>query len=171
MKRALKIEITIMKIILSTLFIVSFVSLNAQQVYDFRLEDIHGNQQSYTALKGDKITLIDFWATWCKPCVNSIPKLITLSETYDSTQVAFIGISIDSPRNLAKVKPFVETLGISYPILLDVNQEIYRDLNIAVIPTLIMIDSKNEIIYIHEGFLPGDEELIKEEIDNYLHHD
>ncbi|MBA7514650.1 Thiol-disulfide oxidoreductase ResA [subsurface metagenome] len=66
--------------------------LKAQKVYDFQLETPDGQLKTYTELRGSKITVIDFWATWCKPCVNSIPKLVELSETYPEEEVVFIGI-------------------------------------------------------------------------------
>ena len=84
------------------------LSLNGQYVYDFQLEDTEGAWLAYSDIKGEKLTIIDFWATWCKPCVNSIPKLVELSESYPESDVVFIGISIDSPRNMAKVKPFMQ---------------------------------------------------------------
>ena len=159
-----------MRKFLCLLFLVVPLYGFGQDVDNFRLEDINGKSISFDELKGEKLTLLDFWATWCKPCVSSIPKLIALAGEYDSTQVSLVGINIDSPRNLSKVKPFVESLGVNYPILLDINQEVYRDLNITAIPTLLLVNEDNDIIFIHEGFLPGDEISIQEEINKYLNH-
>lgn len=150
------------------LIIVTFRS-EAQTIYDFQLESSEGKTVSYNELRGQNVTVIDFWATWCKPCVNSIPKLVELSKSYDPKEVSFIGISIDSPRNLSKVKPFTETVGITYPILLDTDQQIMQDLNVTVIPTLIIANYEGEILYMHEGFAPGDEVLLKAEIDHIIH--
>lgn len=142
---------------------------NAQEIYPFELENTYGELVSYEEIKGSKLTIIDFWATWCKPCVNSIPKLVSLSESFNSEEVAFIGISIDSPRNLAKVKPFIESKGVSYPVLLDMNQELMREYNVTSIPTLLIINADNEIVSVHEGFAPGDEDKLMEEINALLH--
>ena len=141
---------------------------NAQKVYDFQLENTEGQVVKYSEISGEKLTVIDFWATWCKPCVNSIPKLVELSDAYSDKGVKFIGISIDSPRNVSKIKPFTKSVGINYPVLLDLDQEVLRDLNVAVIPTLLVIDENNDVVYIHEGFAPGDESEIKNEIDHLL---
>ena len=143
--------------------------INAQNLYDFRLETPEGKIVNYSEIKGRNVTVIDFWATWCKPCVNSIPRLVELSKSYDPEKVSFIGISIDSPRNLSKVKPFTETVGINYPVLLDTDQQLMHELNVTVIPTLIIANTEDEIIYIHEGFAPGDELIIKEEIDRIVY--
>ena len=105
------------------IIILSFLPprLTAQKIYDFQLETPIGKTTSYHENKGEVLTVIDFWATWCKPCVNSIPKLVALSQNYNPEVVSFIGISIDSPRNLSKVKPFADAVGISYPVLLNTN--------------------------------------------------
>jgi thiol-disulfide isomerase/thioredoxin len=153
------------------LFIISTCcafSVKAQTIYDFRLENTEGKKVSYTEIQGKNVTVIDFWATWCKPCINSIPKLVELSRSYNPEEVSFIGISIDSPRNLSKVKPFTETVGIGYPVLMDTDQQLMQDLNVTVIPTLLIADAEGEIVYMHEGFAPGDEVLIKEEIDRII---
>jgi thiol-disulfide isomerase/thioredoxin len=113
--------------------------------------------------------VIDFWATWCKPCVNSIPKLVELYDSYDKEEVAFIGISIDSPRNLAKVKPFMQSMGVNYPVLLDMNQEVMRDMNLTSVPALLIVNADDEIVSFHEGFAPGDEDKIKKEIDAFVY--
>ena len=141
----------------------------AQTVYDFQLETTGGKTISYNEIKGQNVTVIDFWATWCKPCVNSIPKLVELAKQYNPEVVSFIGVSIDSPRNLSKVKPFTETVGITYPVLLDTDQQLMKDLNVTAIPTLIIANSDSEIVFVHEGFAPGDEVLLKEELDQIIH--
>lgn len=145
------------------------IESKAQEIYPFELENTNGELVSYEEIKGNKVTIIDFWATWCKPCVNSIPKLVGIYESFDSEEVAFIGISIDSPRNLAKVKPFVESKGVTYPILLDMNQELMREYNVTSIPTLLIVNADNEIVSIHEGFAPGDEDKLVEEINALLY--
>ena len=95
-------------------------------VQDFTLNDTENEPVSYSDLKGDKLTVIDFWATWCQPCVSSIPKLVEIRSDYMDKGVAFIGISVDSPRNLSKVKPFSHSLGIDYPVLLDLLVEPFK---------------------------------------------
>jgi peroxiredoxin len=94
--------------------------------------------------------------------------MVELSEAYKDQGVGFIGISVDSPRNLSKVKPFARTMGIRYPILLDSSGELMGELNVTAVPTLFIIDSDYRILYMHEGFNAGDELTIKEEIDKHL---
>lgn len=140
----------------------------AEEVNDFRLKDLNNKIVSFEDLKGDKLTVLDFWATWCKPCVKSVPELIELYEKFKSRGVEFIGINIDSPRNKSKVKPFVRSLGIKYPVLLDTNNELMSDLGITAIPTLLIVDKKGKVLVRHEGFKSGEEKLIGEELKKAL---
>jgi len=153
-----------------TVFLGGFLVTNllAGKIDDFTLKDMDNKRVSFSELKGEKITILDFWATWCKPCARAIPKLVSLYEAYKDSGVQVIGISVDSPRNQAKVKPYVNSVGITYPILLDSNSELMSELQVTVLPTILIIDDQNEISFIHRGYRPGDEIFLKEEIDKLI---
>lgn len=142
--------------------------LHAQAVLDIETKDINGNTSSISEVAEGELIVLDFWATWCSPCVKSIPKLVELSTKYDVEKVSFVGINEDSPRNTNKVKPFVQSLGISYPVLLDPNQEIMTELMVNSYPTLMVINTNGKVLFTHEGYSSGDEYLIEEEIDKLL---
>ena len=144
------------------------LGLRAQTIYNFNLENTDNQTVFYNDLKGGKLTVIDFWATWCKPCLNAMPKLNMLADTFGNKGVQFVGISVDGPRNWSKVKPFIQSMGIGYPVLIDKDGELMRDLNINAIPTLLIADGKNEIVYLHEGFNLGDEKIIRSELNKLL---
>jgi thiol-disulfide isomerase/thioredoxin len=143
-------------------------NLLAGKIDDFTLKDLNNKRVSFSEVKGEKLTMIDFWATWCKPCARAIPELIILYEAYKDSGIQVIGISVDSPRNQAKVRPFVNSKGITYPILLDSNSELMSELQVSVLPTLLIIDDQDEIVFIHRGYRPGDEIILKKEIDKWL---
>jgi peroxiredoxin len=156
--------------IVSLLMLILFSSPVYPQgkVYDFSLKDTENKTVSLSEISGKSLTVIDFWATWCQPCIRSMPRMVELSEAYKDQGVGFIGISVDSPRNLSKVKPFARSMGIRYPILLDSNGELMGELNVTAVPTLFIIDVDYRILYMHEGFNAGDEVIIQEEIDKHL---
>ena len=139
-----------------------------QIIMDFKLKNVNNRLTSYSEVKGEKLTVIDFWATWCKPCIQAIPKLNKINEDFKQRGVRLIGINVDSPRNAAKVKPFAKTYKIAYSILRDPNSEVATDLNVSVFPTLYIINTNNEIVFSHEGFRPGDEILIRSELERLL---
>lgn len=141
--------------------------VNAQEPY-FRLKDLSNQWKEYGDLEGSNLTVIDFWATWCQPCVQSIPHLNEMALQYAGRGVAFIGVSIDGPRNQSKIAPFIQSMGVSYPILRDINSELMSELNVTAVPTLLIYDSSGELLYMHEGFRPGDEILIGQEIESFL---
>jgi peroxiredoxin len=134
------------------------------EVPNFRLKNLDERTVSYNQVKGENLTVIDFWATWCKPCVKSIPEFVKMDEEFDDTQVQFIGISIDGPRNKAKVKPFIKSLGVEYPVLRDSDSSVMGRLGVRAVPSLLIVNSDNEIIYFHDGYKSGEEVEIKNKI-------
>jgi thiol-disulfide isomerase/thioredoxin len=146
----------------------SYYGLTAQNVSNFEYKDLENNSRSFNELKGEKLTLIDFWATWCKPCNKAIPELNKIYDLYKGKGVEIIGINCDGPRSISKVAPLSKSLQIQYPVLLDINSELKSELNILVFPTLIMVNSKGKIVWIHEGFVSGDTEIIISEIEKQL---
>jgi len=144
------------------------VNISWSQDPIFRLRDLDNAWQEYSDLKGTQLTVIDFWATWCQPCVRSIPLLSELEKEYRDRGVSFIGVSIDGPRNQAKIKPFIQSMGVEYPIIRDMDSELMSDLSVTAVPTLILYDARGEQIFFHEGFRPGDEEIIRDHIEKHL---
>ena len=129
---------------------------------------MHGKSVNIDALKGEKLTVLDFWATWCRPCINSIPALVKLSEKFQEKGVRFIGINADSPRNRSKVKPFVSSVGITYPVLLDSDQKLQSDFFINGFPTLLVLDGEGKVLFTHVGYIQGDEKIIEDTINKLL---
>ncbi len=145
-----------------------FISPLSSKIGNFRLNDVENKSVSYAEVKGKKVTVIDFWATWCKPCVRSIPKLVKLHEQYKAQGVQFIGINVDGTRNLPKVKPMAHSLGITYPVLLDVNSQVMTDLKVTQMPTILVVNERDEIVAFHQGYRPGEEEVLEKEIKKLL---
>ncbi|MEZ5041389.1 MAG: TlpA disulfide reductase family protein [Saprospiraceae bacterium] len=105
-----------------------------------------------------KLTIISLWASWCAPCKK---ELDAIAEVYEDWQAAYnvelIAITIDTQRQLAKVKPIVESKGWPFLILSDANNNLKNILNYQTIPQTYLVDMNGQIIYSHNGYLPGDE--------------
>lgn len=158
-----------MKKLISASLFLCFVLASHAQIPDFELQSANDNSYyNLKNLKGENLTVIDFWATWCKPCISALPKLNKLSEEFNDKGVNFIGISTDGPRNQSKVRPFINTHGIKYPVLRDPNSKLMDDVNATVLPTLLIYDKNEKLVYFHEGFSPGTELEIKAEIEKLL---
>jgi cytochrome c biogenesis protein CcmG/thiol:disulfide interchange protein DsbE len=135
---------------------------------DFRLRDLDNQWKEYSDLKGEELTIIDFWATWCQPCVRSIPLLSEIAQEFETQGVNFIGVSIDGPRNQSKIKPFMQSMGVNYPVIRDMDTELMSDLGVTAVPTLLIYDSNGDLVFFHEGFRPGDEDVVRTHIKEHL---
>lgn len=134
----------------------------------FRLQNLDHRWTTYRDIEGEQLTMLDFWATWCQPCLRSIPELNEIYNAYAERGVSLVGISVDGPRNQSKIKPFVSSMGVDYPILRDVNSELMSELNVTKVPTLLVFNAEGELVFLHEGFRPGDGELLRGELDKLL---
>ena len=115
-----------------------------------------------TLSNGGKPFIIDFFATWCKPCNR---ELDAISEVYDEwreeTGVRLIAVSIDQAQNVHKVKPLVDNHGWEYDVLIDANGDFKRALGIQMIPYVLIVDGQGNIAYKHNGYTDGaEQELI-----------
>ena len=140
----------------------------AQTVQNFQLKNLENQTRSFADLKGEKLTLLDFWASWCKPCLKAIPELNKIYAEYKSKGVEIIGINCDGPRSMAKVAPLSQSLQIKYPVLLDINSEVMNNLGLLAFPTLLLVNSEGSIVWTHEGYVTGDAEIIISEIEKNL---
>jgi len=142
--------------------------VSAQQLPEFSIKDIKNSFRTFDDLKGEKLTLFDFWATWCKPCRKAIPELNKIYAEYKNKGIEVVGVNCDGPRSQAKVAPMARSLQIKYPVLLDINSDLMNEMNLANFPTLIAVNNEGEVVYVHEGFALGDEVEIRNAIDDLI---
>jgi len=120
---------------------------------DFSLADLRGEITPISKWRG-KILIINFWATWCPPCLKEIPDFIALQNEYADKNVQFIGIAIDTSELVADYLTFID---INYPILMAEveGQQLAKQLGNVVnaVPFTIVVNANNEIIYRHPGEL------------------
>jgi thiol-disulfide isomerase/thioredoxin len=112
----------------------------------------------------DKITILSFWATWCKPCKLELDNFADLYPDWqDDYDVEIIAITIDDARQLRKVKPMVDTKQWEYTVLSDINRDLHKALGGVDIPYTVVLKG-GEILYTHSGYKLGDEEELEEKI-------
>jgi thiol-disulfide isomerase/thioredoxin len=109
---------------------------------DFTLKTLDDQEITLSNLKG-KVVLLDFWATWCGPCRESIPHLIQLYKTYQENGFEMIGISLDKGDETS-VRNFAKSMDIPYPIVM-APEEVARNYRVTSIPTTFLIDKGGKI--------------------------
>lgn len=118
-----------------------------------------------TLSNNGKPIIIDFFATWCKPCNRELTAINEVYEDWqEETGVKLIAVSIDQAQNINKVKPLVDNHGWPFEVLLDPNSDFKRALGIQMIPYTLIVDGKGNIVYKHNGYTDGAEEELIEKV-------
>jgi len=108
----------------------------------FTLRDLSGREVSLSDFRG-RVVLLDFWATWCPPCLLSIPHLNTLYESYKGKGLEILGINLDQGDTDA-LFAFAERMNITYPILIG-TPEVIQQYGVNPIPTGFLIDRRGNL--------------------------
>ncbi len=146
--------------------LISFTATSQALMPSANLKTLDGSTVNIQDYVGQgKITVVNFWATWCTPCKK---ELDAIAEYYPDWQedydVEFLAITIDNARGLAKVPATVTSKGWEYTILSDANEELKRALNFQTIPQTFILDKEGKIVWDHNGYTPGDEYELEDQI-------
>ncbi len=136
----------------------------------FELKTLDGQNYSLKDDLGKSVIMLDFWATWCKPCLRELPHINKLYNEYKDKGLKAYAISVDDASSKSRVKPTLKRYHFTIPVLLDTSSSVIRKYNPNKnVPFLVLIDREGEIIRTFNGYKPGDEKLVekllKEELD------
>ena len=112
--------------------------------------------------------LVNFWATWCGPCKKEMIHLDRFSRQYKKNNFSVLSISIDTQRSLSEVKRYVRSKKYDFEVFIDPNQQIFKKLNGNIMPTNLLIDKNGQVVWMHYGYMPGDEVVMEQEISRLL---
>ena len=136
---------------------------------DFAARDVEGKTLRLSDYLGKKAILLDFWSTYCEPCLAEMPHLIKLYEAQKDKGFVVIAVAMDGPETVADVPMFAKRNGMIFPVVLDEDSHvvsIYNPKKIA--PLSVLIDKKGKIFRVREGYNPGDEKLVEADVAKVL---
>ena len=133
----------------------------------FSARDINGtiiNTDDYLG----KVVMLNFWATWCGPCLAEMPHLQKIQDKYKDDLV-LISINVDEARNKSKVKPLIKSRGYTFIVVYDSSRTLTAALNPQMtLPYNIIIGTDGNIVWQEAGYHPGKEEAIKKILDSII---
>lgn len=117
---------------------------------DFRLTDLNGKSVDLQkVIRDHKVTLVNFWATWCPPCRAEIPELIKFYRKYSGKTLEIIAVNLqESSQN---VRNFTKANGMNFPVLTDTSGKVGELYQVSAIPTTFFVDQNGKIFYRIEG--------------------
>jgi peroxiredoxin len=125
---------------------------NGSLANDFALENLKGEQVRLSDLRG-KVVVVNFWATWCIPCVEEMPSF----QEYQQQFPDFVMLGIDEQEGADQVRAFLEGQGIDYQILLDYNAKVGGSYKVFMLPSTFFIDKEGMIRFRHYGIMTPDQ--------------
>ena len=129
---------------------------------NFRAKDMNGQPVVLEDLLGKGPILIDFWATWCKPCLKEMPYIQRLHEEFEDEGLKVLAVTIDSPKTQSRVKPKVKGKKFTFTVVMDPSQDVFRRMQgKGSVPYVVVLDPEGMIRYRHTGYRPGDEKELR----------
>lgn len=131
-----------------SLFMGSSAFLSSGEAPDFTLNDMEGKPVQLSALRGEPV-VVNFWATWCGPCKAEMPALDAWAA--DNPEVPLLGVSVDRNIPPGRLRRFVESTGLSYPILHDRDGSVADAWHVDTLPTTVVVTADGHIGSHHVG--------------------
>lgn len=133
----------------------------------FVVRNLEGGEVSFDAFR-DKIVLLDFWATWCQPCVDDLPRLTSLHERYAGDGLVVLSVSIDEGGGAArKVRRMVKRRDARHPVYLDdADPPAWESYRVRVVPAQFLLDAEGRIVAQWSGKI--DLDVVEAEITRLL---
>jgi thiol-disulfide isomerase/thioredoxin len=118
----------------------------AESVPKISLKDLSGQTQKLSALRG-KVIVLNFWATWCEPCQEELPRLSRLSQSYAGKNVQFVAVCIDAAKDRDKVEPLLRRLNVDLDVWTGADLDTLEKFGLGnVVPGTMVIDETGQVV-------------------------
>ena len=124
---------------------------------DFTLPDLSGHATALSSYRGQKVMLLDFWATWCPPCRMTMPGLQKLEEDFKGRGLEILSINQGEAGD--EVRHFIDHKKYTFHVVLDQNQAVGAKYGVKGIPTLVLVDKKGVVRRISVGYSKNEDDL------------
>lgn len=148
--------------VLAGLFVFAAASAPAAEskAPNFVLPNLDGEEVSLFEALSRGPVIVDFWATWCKPCVKAFPDLQEILDDYRECGLEVFAISIDGPRSSSRVKSLIASKGNTFEVLLDPAQKVAKKFHVTSVPRTVLVDTDGTIAYAVTGYRPTNHEQL-----------
>ena len=132
---------------------------------DFTLRGADGHNVRLDELRG-QVVLVNFWATWCGPCREEMPRLESLYEKYRKSGFVLLGVNVDDDPNAALST--AAKLKVSFPVLLDTDKKVSKLYDLNTMPSTVVIDCDGKMRFLYRGYCAGTEADYEQQIRGLL---
>lgn len=128
---------------------------------DFALRTFGGHNVRLSEFRGN-VVVISFWATWCGPCQQELPRLKDLHERYERAGLVTLGINLDD--DFGRARDMGQRLAIDFSLLFDQTRDVARLYQVDAMPMTVLIDREGRVRHVHEVFRADEGPLYLEQI-------
>jgi cytochrome c biogenesis protein CcmG/thiol:disulfide interchange protein DsbE len=135
---------------------------------DFKLPNLEGKDVRLSDLLADGPVVLDFWATWCKPCLKELPGLQDMLDRYRGRGLHVVTVSVDGPRSRLQVRPLIQSRKYTFDVLLDTEGRVAQKYNAVALPRTLLISPRGEIVFATVGYRPSSHEQLEKALISVL---
>ena len=131
----------------------------------FNVKTVKGEEVNFASYLGKGPLLVNFWALWCEPCKQEMKAFKLLTDKFKAEGVSMVSINTDQVKSLAKVRAYVATQGLDFPMLVDPDGDVARDIfSMESLPYSLILMPDGSVYRKHIGYTAGDEKQTEKEI-------
>ena len=132
-----------------------FDTMIGQQAPDFELARIDGDPYKLSDSCGKEVVVLDFWATWCGPCIRALPEVMAAVDELEGKGVRLI--AVNQQEAAGKVSQFLKSKGWDLDVVLDASRQnpVSKQFGVTGIPTTFVIGKDGKILMMHSGYSPN----------------